>query len=243
MNDRVLGYYNLTAHDYDALHNETSNAEHTEALSRAWPLICQRDIRSVLDVGCGTGRTLSWIVDAARKSSMTLQRRVGVDPSEALLKIACDKVLDCEWVAGDAHGLPFQDGEFSLVVATGILHHVDDPKQVISEMFRVSSDVVIISDHNNFAFGGRAMKRLRLLLHSLGLLEAATYMKQGFKRQGYSKDDGWWYPYSLLSDVDVVQKKSESFFFYPTRKYQGSKENILTAFSHGAFLCFKKAIV
>ena len=33
------------------------------------------------------------------------------------------------------------------------MHHVDSPASVIAEMFRVARKAVLISDHNNFAFG------------------------------------------------------------------------------------------
>ena len=41
-------------------------------------------------------------------------------------------------VQGDAHHLPFEDGEIDFVWVMDLLEHVDDPKQVISEMVRVS---------------------------------------------------------------------------------------------------------
>jgi SAM-dependent methyltransferase len=40
-------------------------------------------------------------------------------------------------IVGDAHALPFKDGEFSTVLCTEVFEHVRDPRQVASEMSRV----------------------------------------------------------------------------------------------------------
>jgi SAM-dependent methyltransferase len=37
----------------------------------------------------------------------------------------------------DARHLPFADGSFDYVYSHGVLHHCDQPEQVVSEMFRV----------------------------------------------------------------------------------------------------------
>lgn len=92
------------------------------------------------------------------------------------------------------------------------MHHVDSPSRVITEMFRVARKAVLISDHNNFAFGGSLARRLRMALHLCGLLKPATYFKQGFNYQGFSEDDGWWYPYSLFNDYADIARRSEKLY-------------------------------
>lgn len=42
-------------------------------------------------------------------------------------------------IVGDAHALPFGDGEFSSVLCTEVLEHLEDPKVAIGEMFRVTA--------------------------------------------------------------------------------------------------------
>jgi hypothetical protein len=70
------------------------------------------------------------------------------------------------------------------------MHHADHPDRVIAEMFRVAWKGVLIRDHNNYAFGGSLARRLRMGLKMCGLLGAATFVRQGFKKQGYFEDDG-----------------------------------------------------
>ena len=58
------------------------------------------------------------------------------------------------------------------------MHHVDLPASVIAEMFRVARKAVLISDHNNFAFGTTMARRIRLVLYSCGLFGIAAFVKQ-----------------------------------------------------------------
>jgi SAM-dependent methyltransferase len=227
MTSSTVAYYDATAEAYDDLHAGAKDLEHIRALERGWKLL-NRDIQSVLDVGCGTGRTLGWF--AAPKL-------FGIDPSVRLLEIAARKRPDLRLSVGTGEHLPFADQSVDLVVATGIMHHVDHPDRVIAEMFRVARVAVLISDHNNFAFGSPLAKRIRLALWALGLLGLATFVKQGFRRQGYSEDDGWWYPYSLLRDHGVIARHASETIYFPTGPNRG--DDLLTGQSHLAVLAMK----
>lgn len=46
----------------------------------------------------------------------------------------------------DAQNLPFDDNMFDLVLAFDVLHHVEDPHKMISEMVRVSSKYIYLCD-------------------------------------------------------------------------------------------------
>ena len=61
MSEHLTEYYNRTAEQYDQLHGGEKNLEHIRALERAWPILGRFNIRSVVDVGCGTGRSLAWL--------------------------------------------------------------------------------------------------------------------------------------------------------------------------------------
>jgi ubiquinone/menaquinone biosynthesis C-methylase UbiE len=68
---------------------------------------------------------------------------VGVDHSPALIDIArrltADERLDNDvtYQAGDAHRLPYPDGELFIVTLHTLISHVDDPLQVLREARRV----------------------------------------------------------------------------------------------------------
>jgi ubiquinone/menaquinone biosynthesis C-methylase UbiE len=208
---KTTAYYDQQAQRYDNLHAGEQNPEHVRALERSWPLVRTLAITSIVDVGCGTGRSLEWF--ARRLPSASL---IGIDPSDRMLEIARKKVPDAKFLKGSGEKLPLADESADVVVASGIMHHVDHPQVVIGELFRVAKLAVLISDHNNFAFGGTKSRQVRRWLAATGLLGIATFVKQGFRKQGYSEGDGWWYPYSLLQDFGVIARASEVQYIIPT---------------------------
>ena len=232
--NKVVDYYNKTAQSYDAW-QDASSPEHVRALERLVPHFFA-DCQSVLDVGCGTGRALNWFSEQYPDMALS-----GLDPSEKLLGVAADKVPAAQLHQGGGETLPFDDDSHDLVTMTGILHHIEDSKAVIREAFRVARRGVLISDHNNFAFGSTKARKLRLFLYSVGLLSLATYVKQGFSKQGYSEDDGYWYPYSLYTNFDVIADLSDLYYVVPTtRRNSRTLDNLQLTTSHIAVACLKK---
>jgi ubiquinone/menaquinone biosynthesis C-methylase UbiE/GNAT superfamily N-acetyltransferase len=89
-----------------------------------------------LDVGCGTGADVRLIAARAGASG----RAVGVDVSSDLLAAARERTpagVTAEFVAADAHALPFADAEFAAARVERTLQHVTDPAGVIAQMARV----------------------------------------------------------------------------------------------------------
>lgn len=234
MSEQLVSYYDNNAAAYDALHSETTNPEHTKALELGWPLFERLDVRSALDVGCGTGRTLAWL----RNNNANLDL-LGIEPSAGMLDLAKKNLPAADLRQGSGETLPFDTASVDVAVATGIMHHVDDPTKVIDEMFRVARKGVLISDHNNYAFGGGFAKKLRMGLKVAGLLNAFTFVKQGFKKQGYSEDDGWWYPYSLFDNYAQIAVKSAHLYVMPTRPAIGGLGNIVFSQSHFCVVAIK----
>jgi ubiquinone/menaquinone biosynthesis C-methylase UbiE len=234
VSDRTTGYYDRTSTRYDELHGAEKNLEHIRALEIGWPILERLEIGSAADVGCGTGRSMAWLEQHGR-----VPRLVGIDPSQGLLKIAQERLPRARFEVGRGEELPLEDRSVDFALATGIMHHVDHPTDVIREMFRVANKAVLISDHNNFAFGGRKGRQLRLWLYSSGLLGFATFVKQGFKKQGYSEDDGWWYPYSLFNDFGLISSLSTEQYIFPTRPSSSKRGNLLLSQSHIAILAVK----
>jgi SAM-dependent methyltransferase len=193
-----------------------------------WPLIGA--ISSVLDVGCGTGLSLQWIHDHDR--TVTLH---GIEPAQGMIEIARRKLPHADIRQGAGEQLPYPDKSIDAVIATGIMHHVDQPARVIGEMLRVARTAIIVSDHNNYAFGGDLARRLRMGLKLCGLLGVATYVKQGLNRQGYSDDDGWWYPYSLFDNYPQIAQAAQRVYLTPAR-LPVNNQNMLFAQGHFAIV-------
>jgi SAM-dependent methyltransferase len=85
----------------------------------------------VLEVGCGTGSDL---LQFAKHGALA----TGIDFTIRHVELARRRVGDLASVhEADARRLPFEDERFDYVYSHGVLHHTDDPEQVVSEMFRV----------------------------------------------------------------------------------------------------------
>ena len=92
----------------------------------------------VLDLGTGPGHIPLLLVD--RLSDVTV---VGIDMSEHMLRRAqlrrqrsphADRL---EFKQADAKSLPFPRESFDVVASNTILHHIADPRQFLSEAWRV----------------------------------------------------------------------------------------------------------
>jgi malonyl-CoA O-methyltransferase len=88
--------------------------------------------RTVLDVGCGTGRHALWM--AERGAAVT-----GIDFSSGMLgQLRAKTQATIDLVEHDfTVGLPFPDESMDLVTCCLVLEHVDDLGSVLAEMHRV----------------------------------------------------------------------------------------------------------
>jgi ubiquinone/menaquinone biosynthesis C-methylase UbiE len=96
-------------------------------------------VRSVLDLGCGTGVAARAI---ARRPGFS-GRVIGIDRSphliDAAVRLAHEDKVDAKvaFRAGDSHSLDIRDAEFDAVVAHTLFSHLDDPRGVLMEIVRV----------------------------------------------------------------------------------------------------------
>lgn len=110
----------------------------------------------VLDIATGPGYIAEGFARAAREV-------VGVDLTEAMLAIAKERtkergVTNVSFRAADAQKLPFEDGEFNVVVCRLALHHLQEPLCVLREMARVcrGGGKVLVEDIYSSEHAGRA---------------------------------------------------------------------------------------
>ena len=133
-----------------------------------------KPIRSLLDLGTGTGRMLQLL--APRVS-----RAVGLDASHAMLSVARANLekagrTGIELRQGDIYAPPFPRNTFDLVVIHQVLHYLDDPARAIREAGRL------------IAPGGRILV-VDFAPHGLEFLRE----KQAHRRLGFARDQvaGW----------------------------------------------------
>jgi SAM-dependent methyltransferase len=98
-----------------------------------------------LDLGCGTGATLTALAPRFR-------RGVGMDLSTGMLRQAGPGPGNAALVRGDVSRLPFADGSFDLVFSVTLLHHLEDGAlaAVMAEAKRVlrPGGLTVHFDHN-----------------------------------------------------------------------------------------------
>ena len=95
---------------------------------------------TVLEVGCGEGH----MADFARKQlgDVTL---VALDVSQSVLVDAVEPYSQVRFVCGNGYRLPFDDGQFDLVLALESLEHMVEAEKALTEIRRVSKRDVIVS--------------------------------------------------------------------------------------------------
>ena len=131
-------------------------------------------IRSLVDLGTGTGRMLGLLAPRAGRAT-------GLDSSHAMLSVARAN-LERQGLSridlrqGDIHAPPFGRGSFDLVVVHQVLHYLDDPARALREAVRL------------VAPGGRLLV-VDFAPHSLEHLRES----QAHRRLGFAPDQvaGW----------------------------------------------------
>jgi len=104
-------------------------------------LLLKRSPKSVLEYGCGDGRILERL---ATEHDRPWEKLVGVDSSERMLRLACERLKHADGVtllpADAREALPFEDEFFDTTLTCGALQHVhaDDLSVVINQLHRVT---------------------------------------------------------------------------------------------------------
>jgi len=101
------------------------------------PALKRLRIKSVLDLGCGTGRHCIYL---AKKGFDV----IGVDVSKSALKMAKEwalkeKLKNVSFVSGTMTNIPFSKGHFDAAISVSVIHHAvkKDITQTLAEVHRV----------------------------------------------------------------------------------------------------------
>jgi SAM-dependent methyltransferase len=119
--------YDTVAPAYDRRYER--RYEGIEATLRAF-VAAPPPARAVVEVGCGTGHWLASVADA-------VARRVGLDPSAAMLAAARAKAPGALLVRAAAERLPLADRSADRVVCINAVHHFADRDAFAAEARRV----------------------------------------------------------------------------------------------------------
>jgi len=94
---------------------------------------------TLLDVGCGEGRTTAVLVDALESQV------VGVELELAVISEAVSNAPGAALAAASVYQLPFADRAFDVVTGTEVLEHLDSPGSALKELRRVARHAVVIT--------------------------------------------------------------------------------------------------
>jgi SAM-dependent methyltransferase len=88
----------------------------------------------VLDLGCGPGTNLARL----RRLNLPYARYVGIDLSSAMLAARESTGMPAgDFIASDAHSLPFAPGSFDIILSTWMFSHLPEPTSVMDEARRL----------------------------------------------------------------------------------------------------------
>jgi ubiquinone/menaquinone biosynthesis C-methylase UbiE len=206
--------------------------EHFLALSFLVAAIDYFGFESVLDIGSGTGRAISYI-----KQRRPDLRIVGIEPVDEMRAVGyAQGIPRDELIDGDATSIEFGAGEFDIVCEFGALHHIKQPSVAVFEMLRVARKAIFISDGNNFGEGSPLSRTLKQIINSLGLWKVADYINT--RGKGYRiSDDGLSYSYSVYNDYDLIRSHCKNVHILNTKD---AGKNPYRSASHIALLGIKK---
>ncbi len=86
--------------------------------------------KKCLDAGCGSGRYVQAMLDLGASEVVGLD----LDPAVAQNKIANPKA---KIIQGDIRKVPFENESFDFVCCNGVLHHTENPSEIVKELSRV----------------------------------------------------------------------------------------------------------
>ncbi|MHB1945326.1 MAG: class I SAM-dependent methyltransferase [Metallibacterium sp.] len=225
-------YYAETAHKYDAMHVNEGD-EHYFALCLMLAAVDFLGIKSILDIGSGTGRAISQIKKV--RPDVLVK---GVEPVAELREMGYNNGIGKEeLIDGDALSLQFGDGHFDLVCEFGVLHHIKTPARAVAEMLRVSKKAIFVSDSNNFGQGTYVGRSFKQALNLFGLWPIVDLIKT--KGRGYtiSEGDGLAYSYSVFNNYSQIRAECKSVHLLNT---MNAGVNPYRTASHVALLGIKK---
>ncbi len=138
-------------------HSDIVEMEHRLLLNMLSPLRG----KAVLDIGCGTGKTLEYLLYHGLEIT-------GIEPSPYMLDIAAKNLGHrADLHRGKAESLPFDDNTFNYSSMIIVLEFVDDPWKALEEAFRVTRDRTFIGILNPYTINGMKLYIKKMFTETL----------------------------------------------------------------------------
>lgn len=136
----IIEMFNTISPTYDKLNRILSLG-----IDRAWRRngckkvlsIYEKPIEKLVDVATGTGDLLLFWQEAAKKAGREIADQVGVDPASGMLEIAKKKVVNAQFLLGEATALPIESDQADIVSISYGIRNVVELDKALAEFFRV----------------------------------------------------------------------------------------------------------
>jgi SAM-dependent methyltransferase len=211
-------YYAGNAADFDGMHIAPGD-EHYNSLTHISNFIRTLGIKSILDIGAGTGRGLLYM-----RQHHPQVRAHGVEPSPDMRQKAIEKGVPPQDITqGRGEKLPFPDGSFEAACEFGVVHHIQKPNDAVREMMRVSTKAIFLSDGNRFGHGSMASRWTKLLIYKAGLWPLANWIKTRGRGYDIGPHDGLVFSYSVYDSLPVLAQWADRIYLLPVGPEPTSK--------------------
>ena len=193
-NTEFKNIFNGIARDYDTISNSYVCKRRADEI-----LSFNIGEKRILEVGAGTGTVSSFLTDRSRVVLSDISPEMG--------RVAREK-LGCRTVCCDAEELPFADNSFDVIIASEMIHYLNNPEAFIAEAHRVLSPqgFLLISAANHRV--AVWYDRIRRILRILGL----PRMYFDDKNREFAKLDSL---ITMLRRHDFIIEKKKRIVFLP----------------------------
>ncbi len=110
----------------------------------ALKLLAQKGVKSLLDIGCGTGPIYQMWMDAPLGKYLPISEYKGVDPSPDMIKVCNEIFPDASFEVQNGTDLKELDNSWDGLLYMHSFDYMYDYKKAISEMYRVTKKYVCI---------------------------------------------------------------------------------------------------
>ena len=116
------------------VNNKKQAGKNIEIVERLFTRVDSGNVKRALEVGCGIGVVASYLSDKYQWDV------TGIDLDPEQIKIAKNDNIENEhlkFFKADVKELPFENGEFDVVLSFDVLHHIPDWDKALHEIGRV----------------------------------------------------------------------------------------------------------
>ena len=163
-------------------------------------MLCPAPNQRLLDIGCGTGNTLKYLLDHDLQLT-------GIDPSPYMLDIAREKLKNkVDLYRGFAEDLPFDDNSFEYATLMTSLEFTQMPAKAIEEACRVAKDKVFLGVLNKYA-PINFIRKIKSLFVSSTFAKARLFSIWELKK----------IQFAILGNVPIAWRTTPQFPFFRSK--------------------------